>query len=211
MLQWVVLMTLRALKCKMKNCLSCHMNLGNKNRIGFTLIEMLLVLALIGIIAAITIPQFVNSMRGNRLRVGVRAVVMSGRYARSMAVMKQTDILLTFNIDEGIITVDEVSLTAAAVDALLSDESDDFDSDHESLAAPAPVLNRTELLSRKLDQVLLEYVEIDGDVIVASSCSVVYSSNGRCNPYTVKVSDDQGKSVVVEVDALSAATTEDSD
>ena len=185
------------------------MNHNNKKRLGFTLIEMLLVLALVGIISAITIPQFVNSMRGNRLRVGVRAVVMSGRYARSMAVMKQTDILLTFNIDEGTITVDEVSLTAAAAKKLLSDEEDEFDSDDEDLELPKKVLERTELLSRKLDQVSFEYVEIDGETITSSSCSVVYSSNGRCDPYSVKVSDDQGKSVVVEVDALSTASTED--
>ncbi len=194
------------MKYEMNNHLSCRMN-KNKKSLGFTLIEMLLVLVLIGIISAITIPQFVNSMRGNRLRVGVRAVVMSGRYARSMAVMKQTDILLTFNIDEGTITVDEVSVTDAAVKDLMSDESDDFD-DEES-EAPQPVIKRTELLSRKLDQVSFEYVEIDGDIISSSSCTVVYSSNGRCSPYTVKVSDDQGKSVEVEVDALSAATTED--
>lgn len=189
------------------------MNSDSKKQTGFTLIEMLLVLALIGIITAITIPQFVNSMRSNRLRVGVRAVVMSGRYARSMAVMKQVDILLTFNIDEGVITVDEVSLTDAAAKKLLSDEPDgvDDDSGDEETAVPEKVLNRTELISRKLDNVSFEYIEIDGDMITAKSATVVYSSNGRCNPYNVMISDDQGKSVLVEVDALSAATTEGSE
>ena len=86
----------------------------------------------------------------------------------------------------------------------MSDEPDD-----DEAVNPEMAITRTELLSRKLDQVSFEYVEIDGDMITASSCSVVYSSNGRCNPYNVKVSDDQGKSVVVEIDALSAAKTED--
>ncbi len=185
------------------------MSLRNNKLLGFTLIEMLLVLVLIGIISAITIPQFVNSMRGNRLRVGVKSVVMAGRYARSMSVMKQTDILLTFNIDEGTIVVDEVALTAAAVKSLRSDDS--FDSEDDEAVKPEMAITRTELLSRKLDQVSFEYIEIDGDMITSGSGSVIYSSNGRCHPYTVKVSDDQGKSVIVEVDALSAAKTENSE
>jgi prepilin-type N-terminal cleavage/methylation domain-containing protein len=185
------------------------MNGNNKKLVGFTLIEMLLVLVLIGIISAITIPQFVNSMRGNRLRVAVKSVVMAGRYARSMAVMKQNDILLSFDIDNGIITVDEVSLTDAVAENLLSDESDA--PERGETEAPKKVLNRTELLSRKLDQVVFEYVEIDGDTITSKSGSVIYSSNGRCTPYSVKVSDETGKSVVVEVDALSTAKTEGSE
>ena len=167
-----------------------------------------MVLALIGIITAITVPQFVNSMRGNRLRVAVRSVVMAGRYARSMAVMRQTDIVLSFNIDDGIITVEQISV-ADAVEAVDVDAVDDYDSEDSGI--PMKVMQHTELLSRKLEDVSFVYVEIDDDAISAKTCSLIYSSNGRCTPYSVKVSDAQGKSVVVNVDALSSASTEDSE
>ncbi len=180
------------------------MSRNYKNKFGFTLIEMLMVLALIGIITAITVPQFVNSMRGNRLRVAVRSVVMAGRYARSMAVMRQTDIVLSINIDDGLIIVEQVSV-ADAVETPDLDAVDDYDSEDSGI--PVKVMKRTELLSRKLEDVAFVYVEIDDDTISAKTCSIVYSSNGRCTPYSVKVSDAQGKSVVVDVDALSSAST----
>ena len=61
---------------------------------AFTLIEVLLVVAIIGVVTAVSTPYFVRSIRGNRLRVAARTVVMAGRYARSMAVLRQTELPL---------------------------------------------------------------------------------------------------------------------
>ncbi len=174
-------------------------------RKGFTLIEVLLVLAIIGIVTAITIPQFVNSMRGNRLRVAVSSVVRAGRFARSMAVMKQTDIVLSFDIDKGTISVNEISVINPPT---TNDVGTVTENDDGEPVAAKPVVKSTELLSRKLDQVSFDYIEINDDTISGGTCSIIYSSNGRCEPYTVKVKDEYGKSVIIKVDALSSARTE---
>lgn len=74
-------------------------------RRAFTLIELLLVLAIIGIVTAIVVPNFVTSLRGSRLRAGVRTVVKVGRYARSMAVLRQSPVKVKFDLAGGVISV----------------------------------------------------------------------------------------------------------
>ena len=72
---------------------------------GFTLIELLLVLVIMGIIAAVTVPSVARSMRGNRLRSAARTVVMAGRYARSMAVLHQHEMKVSFDLARGIVWI----------------------------------------------------------------------------------------------------------
>jgi type II secretion system protein H len=74
-------------------------------RKGFTLIEVLLVLAILAVATAVTTPYLVHSIRGNRLRTAARDVVMAGRYARSMAVVRQEELALTFDLDGARISV----------------------------------------------------------------------------------------------------------
>ncbi|OVE76175.1 type II secretion system protein GspH [bacterium E08(2017)] len=74
-------------------------------RKGFTLVEVLLVLVIVGIVSAVVLPNLAQSLKGNRLRVATRTVVKAGRYARSIAVLKQKPITLTFQLKDSTLTV----------------------------------------------------------------------------------------------------------
>lgn len=74
-------------------------------RRAFTVIELLLVVVIIGMMTAIAIPNFVKSLHGNRLRTAARTVVSAGRYARSMAVLRQRVVELRFDLEKQTVSV----------------------------------------------------------------------------------------------------------
>jgi len=143
---------------------------------GFSLIELMVVVVIIGIIVAVTVPSLAGSIRGQKLRLAASSVVKAGKHARSMAVMRQHDVYFT---------ADPVN-AEVRVDGLGEDN-----------------------IIRRLDGVTLEPVEINGEACSGREvCSAVYYRNGRCSPYSVRISDVHGKYVLVKVDAMGSTVTE---
>lgn len=173
-----------------------------------------MVLAIMGILTVVTLPTFVRSLRGNRLRTAARSVVMAGRYARSMAVMKQRDMTLTFDLEQGQVRVDAVVVGAPKPEEDSGENAPDglpgyFARDDLVPEDDQPITVQGQELTRRLDRAHFEYVDINGEDRRYSEgrCSVLYRSNGTCTPYEVGIADEQGGAVVVEVDALSSAQT----
>ncbi len=185
------------------------------------MIELILVIAIMGIIATIMVPLFVGAMQEHRLRSATRTIVSAGRHAMSLAVISQREILLDFDLANATITVraapvyrPEDALADADEEAGEDDEEtwrpnwgvDTVDSQEEDRPEAQQALLEEELV-RKLEGVQIEYVNLDEIGYEApreGSVSVRYFTNGRCTPYTVKLFDDDGAETVIEVDALSA-------
>ena len=64
---------------------------------GFTLIELVLVLVLMGLIAGLTLPFVVSTLDRIKLQSEVRQIASALQFARSEAISKKT--LFTFNVD----------------------------------------------------------------------------------------------------------------
>jgi prepilin-type N-terminal cleavage/methylation domain-containing protein len=167
---------------------------------AFTLIEVLLVLAIIGIVVAVAMPTFVRSMRGNRLRAAARTVAAAGRYARSMAVMRQQEAVMILDLDFALVAV----------------SIGDSRPPPEEAVPPEPPAEQPELaglsqaggaILRRLDRVRIEEVTSDdtGEDRRDGRFAVTYRTNGTCVPYKVRLSDAEGDSLLVSVDALSSA------
>ncbi len=63
---------------------------------GFTLVELLLVVVILGIVAVVAAPRVGPLLSGGRLRMGAREIAAAGRYARMMALMNQTPVDVIF-------------------------------------------------------------------------------------------------------------------
>ena len=125
-----------------------------------------------GIAVAIAMPSFVRSIQGQRLSTAARTLTTVARYARSMAVLKQSDLGLTFNLANG-----QVDLVSSNV----------------SLPSFSRAVNGV-----RLQEVTIE----GADPVTEGICSVPFLRNGVCVPFAVTIMDPNGNYVILKVDAL---------
>jgi prepilin-type N-terminal cleavage/methylation domain-containing protein len=177
-------------------------------RRAFTLVEVLMVLAIMGIITIVTMPYLVKSIRGNRLRVAANTVVRAGRYARSMAILSNREMILLFDLSAASVSVapyrSPVQPSPASPDSIPAPSSSDSSTESDTPAPPpgSPSFNFT----RQLDAVRIESVDLEHkDSRNSKKLAVLYRSNGRCTPYEVKLVDEFGTTMRITVDALSSA------
>ena len=76
------------------------MNRGIKGDNGFTLLELVLVLVLMGLIAGLTLPFVASTLDRIKLQSEVRQIASALQFARSEAISKKTLYTFNINIDE---------------------------------------------------------------------------------------------------------------
>lgn len=142
--------------------------------------ELLLVVVIVGITLGVAMPSLVESIRWHRLRTASRTLVTVARYSRSMAILKQSDLSISFNLDSG------------QVDMIASNTS-------------LPRFTRI-LKGVALEYVEVE----GGDRVTEGACAVLYRRNGTCRPFSVRIRDGNNNYILVKVDALSSVKTRES-
>ncbi len=170
---------------------------------AFTLVEVLTVLAIMGILTLVSMPYLVKSIRGNRLRVGTTTIVQAGRYARSMALLGQQEMQLAFDISQSSVRVEPRYGRVRSMDTV-----EPVADTNEAPARFPPTLNVT----RTLDAVRIDYVDVKHQSReTTGTVVIIYRSNGRCTPYAVRLVDQFGSATLTRVDALSTPQTERDD
>jgi prepilin-type N-terminal cleavage/methylation domain-containing protein len=67
---------------------------------GYSLVEMLTVVAIIGVVSLVTVPQFLAYQRSNQLKTSMRQVMNDLRSVRQQAISMRTDARLRFKTGE---------------------------------------------------------------------------------------------------------------
>ncbi len=82
--------------------------MSRRNNTGFSLIEIMIVVAIIGILTAIAVPSYQDMIERNRLKQAVEALKSDMQFARTEAIKRSNDLRLTliaatwcYGIDDG--------------------------------------------------------------------------------------------------------------
>ena len=96
---------------------------SNKQSDGFTLIELIIVVAIIGIFSAVAIPSIKDMTDRNRLKNIVETMAQDIQLARSEAVKRNSDIFLT--VDESAAWCYGIDSNAAGCDCTVTNSAND--------------------------------------------------------------------------------------
>ena len=179
-------------------------------RRGFTLVELLLVLVIMGIATGLAIPSFVRSYQSAKLRTSARTVVMASRYARSVAVLQQLQAALLYDMEKHTIEVVVINMEASAEDrsGFLDARKEPKDArvtddQAEETGPSASVASR--LRKAMAEDVRIISVEREEEGREMDNIFWVnYYPNGMCDQHTVRLRDKHNKTVRIEVDPMSA-------
>jgi prepilin-type N-terminal cleavage/methylation domain-containing protein len=189
-------------------------------RRGYTLVELLLVVAVMLITSAMAVPLLTRSIEGTRLRAGARLVATAHRYARGMAVLHQAQIALILDPETGsirVVRLDEADASSRAArdvfpgadgTAASSSWLSAWNQDAERAEAQAVRYETRELLARDLDP-RIRMTDVSGLPATQrweNRWWAEYRSNGMTDTYDVTLDDGRGGRMVVRVDGLTGRT-----
>lgn len=85
-----------------------------RTRAAFTLIELLLVIAILGFLSVVAAPRVGAALSGGSLRTAARELAGAGRYARTMALLAQTPVELSVDFGSGAMTIAPIESSSSS-------------------------------------------------------------------------------------------------
>ncbi len=159
-----------------------RIRLKASSRRGLTLIELLVTMAMVALLTTLAVPSFVSMLANSRLKAATRAVLSQTRYARDLAVRKQTFARLV--IDDVAGTSDVVVLVPADNDGQATWES------------VTDNLGRLRELPEGVAFDRLISSDLDGEP------QVTFSPDGRGQEFYVSLTDGEDRQLAVRVDGV---------
>jgi len=159
---------------------------------GFSLFELLVVMAIIGLMSVLVVPQLANSLTGTQLKAASKKVAAGLRFARSRAVAEQIGYAANFDFERNRLNVHSINPKASG----------------ESQTPPEPEVEASsEPTLRFYDLprgVRFEKAEAADGEVNSGTFEMVFFPNGSCSGGEVVLVNERDKRVHLIIDFITA-------
>jgi len=170
-------------------------------RAGFTLLEILLVVLVIGIIAGAFLPVAMDSVEGVRLRAATRDVIALNRYARARAILDQRPVAVLYDRGGGLLELLQLPPQDIPLGLMLDTPAarllDDADLEAEGVRS----LRRRQLAS------FVSVREVSGAEQQDDTWFVIYTPAGMTDPHSIVLEDNRGDRLRISVNGMTGDIT----
>ena len=176
------------------------MHLARRHLAAFTLIEVILVVVIIGLMAALAVPSFVNAVQGQRLDSAAHALAVACQQARYEALFGKNTCWYLIDFDDQ--TVRLMQEPRADTNNVIT---------YAEIAAETNILESASArvkYSAGLPQgVTITGVQMQsGDEQSTGVVGFPFYATGVCEPFRVFVESDDGEVRAMDVDMFTAKT-----
>lgn len=159
---------------------------------GFSLIEMLVVLVIIGISSAVVVPRLVGSMSNVNLKAGAKRIAAPLRYARSQAISRGVICVAVFDFEKNRISI--VIKKRMSGPAREKDNGNEQEKEKESVDSSK---------SYDLPDGVRLKEAVSGDAQIDSGVfKIVFFPSGNSSGGEVILANDRGRQYSISVDFI---------
>jgi prepilin-type N-terminal cleavage/methylation domain-containing protein len=147
---------------------------GNLNKRGFTLVELLLVIALAGVILVLAIPATRDVLSGDSLKKASRQLIGLERKLRTDAVRDQMDYVLCINLSDSAYWIITADMTPEKQDEIKS----------RPRFLPSDVL-------------ITDIVDVNNQKRAEGEARIVFGKNNICSPAVIHLAHKEAAMTIV--------------
>ena len=172
----------------------------SKNTHGFTLLEILLVVMVIGIAAAAFLPFAVNSVENARTRSAIREVISINRYARSRAILDKRPTSVVYDTERDTLTLLSLPIRREPEAETLFGPvaTSETNSSTESTESP----ETTEVIRTRTLPKFVQVRNVEGAQSEQDGYFIIYTENGTTDNHTIELQDPQGNIERIQINGL---------